>query len=574
MGKHAPRAAGPAANPSAAALLAALGLAAGFAVCLAGWGAAAAQDGGPQGPPEVLFVVDLSGSMDDHVADGHKLTLAISAIDETYRGLVEQGTSVGVVGYAGDCWGWPPQSAASIPQASDIDWPSQSARLRAGGGTPTDLALLFALFRMQIIDSSMNPTGREAGTIILISDGQSNGCADPCDVAEQHGAGRITVHSIGFDLAAGSPAAEELSCIANQTGGIAMTVDDYQQLKEHISRIARLKVALEFEQVEAQGATLYVQMSLASNIALTDPHLRIDGPAELLDAPRIRRALADLEPADTRQLEFRWSADACDSLGEIVEFHVGGTRVDGAAEHQGPAEELAAISTVEDILLQAMTHRELRGRCTDSVSAADTNLLRAQPGQPSSPNNAPNGPSNLFKYGGTGIVSLLAGVAAKRRQASTTPQPSTLAPRIRTAQNFHSVFNWGLDTWPLISDKPAVQRADKLINFTYKRIPVLSSATAITLCAVEDPSAACFVCAGSVVAASTAATGAAAATTAGVLAVPVAIATGAGIQYLWDTGLYDLFNTGADHLWNGARAAATTAKDALTGAAKWLIPGW
>ena len=568
MGQRVRRASGPASKPCAAALLVALGL----AVCLAGWSAASAQDGpGAQEPPEVLFVIDLSGSMDDLVADGHKLTLAISAIDETYQDLIEQGADVGVIGYAGDCMLWPPQSVPAIPQASDIDWPAQSPHLRAGGRTPTDLALLYALYRMQIIDSSMNATGREAGTIILISDGQSNGCTDPCSVAQQHGAGRITVHSVGFDLAVGSPAAEELSCIANQTGGVAITVNDYEQLKERIAEIARLRVSLRIEEVQDEGASLRVQMSLTSNIALADPYLRIDGPAQLLNSSRIRLPLADLATADTQHLEFRWSAAACDSLAEIVEFHVGGTRVNGAPEDEGAVEQLAAISSVEDILLQSMTYRELRGRCTDSLSAADTNLLRAEPRQPTSS----NGPSNLITYGGAGIVSLLAGIAAKRRQTNRSPQQNSAARHIRTGQNIYNIPSRALTTWTQISANPAVKKADELVNLTYKnKIPVLSSAVAITLCAVEDPSAGCIVCAGAVVAASTATGGAAAATTAGILAVPAAIAAGAGMQYLWDAGLYDLIDAGADHLWNGARTAATSAKDALTGVAKRLIPGW
>lgn len=518
----------------------------------------------------MLFVIDLSGSMDDHVADGHKLTLAVSAIDETYQGLSDQGTDVGVIGYAGDCFWWPPQSISAIPQARDIDWPSQSPHLTAGGRTPTDLALLYALYRMQIIDSSMNATGRQAGMIILISDGRSNGCADPCVVAQQHGAGRITVHSVGFDLAAGSPAASELSCIANQTGGVAITVKDYEQLKERIAEVARLTVSLGFEEVKAEGASLRVQMSLTSNIALKDPYLDIDGPAQFLNSPRVHQPLADLQRGDTRHLDFRWSADPCDSLSEVIEFHVGGTRSDGASEYDGIVEELAAIRSVEDILLQAMTHRELRGRCTHSLSAADTNLLRVEPQSPT----GSDGASNLIKYGGAGIVSLLAGIAARRRQPHKSSEQHGTARYIRQGEGIYNIPSRVLATWTLMTENPRVKQADKLINLTYKKIPILSGGVAITLCAVEDPSVGCIVCAGAVVAASTASGGLAGATTAGILAVPAAIATGTGIQWLWDAGLYDLIEAGAGQLWNGARTAATTAKDALAGAAKWLIPGW
>ena len=107
--------------------------------------------------PELLFVLDLSGSMEYWVSDGQKLGLAVAAIDDAYSALVEQGTHVEVLGYSGECTGWPPQSLVDMPQINEIDWGVESASLEASGATPTDLALVAALHRMGIVDSLLNP---------------------------------------------------------------------------------------------------------------------------------------------------------------------------------------------------------------------------------------------------------------------------------------------------------------------------------------------------------------------------------------------------------------------------------
>ena len=129
-----------------------------------------------------------------------------------------------------------------------------------------------------------------------------------------------------------------------------------------------------------------------------------------------------LEAGDSQTLTFLWNATPCDSLSTIVEFIVGGFREDDETAVGDVSEALAAIVTVEDILLKAMTQRELDGRCGDSVSSSRRNLLSADGGDSSDDSE----PSRALAYGGAGVASLLAGLAAWRRKSS-----AGLAPRRR-----------------------------------------------------------------------------------------------------------------------------------------------
>ena len=64
-----------------------------------------------------------------------------------------------------------------------------------------------------------------------------------------------------------------------------------------------------------------------------------------------------------------------------MEFIVGGFREDDETAVGDVSEALAAIVTVEDILLKAMTQRELDGRCGDSVSVvAEESVVRGRRG--------------------------------------------------------------------------------------------------------------------------------------------------------------------------------------------------
>ena len=555
----------------------------------------------PSSVPELLFVLDLSGSMDERVADGRKLDLAIDAIDDAYRGLVEQGTHVNVLGYSGECLMWPPPSLVDLPQVYEIDWSVESVSLWADGGTPTDLALASALYRMGIVDSLMDVTGRDSGTIVLISDGASNGCVDPCTIAQQYGGERVTVHSIGFDLAESEEAVGELACIAKVTGGVAVTVADYEELQEEVAKLARLRTSIDLRQVEVQGTSLDVELALANNVALDDAYLNIVGPSSLLGIAQIDISLGRLESGDTRTHKFLWSATPCDSLSTIVEFSIGGVRIDSVAEVEAVSEDLAAIVTVEEILLMAMTQRELDGRCGDFVSSAQSSLLSAGKGSSSTANV----PSKVVTYGGAGLASLLAGMAASRSRrgrsnrsdvadSETDDSETDESSATRTVEVISDATDYtgaavksakgGIDDAMSASAQSkqsairlsrTVTKLDKVLSVSVKRVPVVGGGVALLACAVNDPTAECVVCSAAVVGTSTIAGAAVGVGSLGLAAIPAAMAVGGVTQLLWDSVLADSFIgslavDGVSVVWDKTTDGAGWLWDKTTDGAGWL----
>lgn len=513
--------------------------------------------------PEVLIVLDLSGSMNDWVAGERKVTLASEAIDATLTELAGQGTSAAVMGFAGECTGWPPSALDNLRQVREIDWAAEGDSLRADGGTPTDVALLGALHRLGIVDGRAQRTGSGGGTIALISDGESNGCTDPCAVASEYGAGHVTVHSIGFDLAQTSAAVEELACIANATGGVAVTVNDYESLRDEVRKLAQLRVGLEFTQVDPVGSSLDVDISLSNNLALTDAFLRIGGPVELLGTTEVVTQLGDLEPGDSRTVEYLWLASPCGSLSDIVHFALGGTRED-AAQIDPIVNEPVHLTTVEEMLLHGMTERELRRRCSGLISSADANVITSTGGASGDLQS-----SGAIKYAGIGFASFAAALAAtrKRRRQEDAEQFVESASEAlgetgdvvtKTRIGIHKLvtgsFRGSQEAITLSLDKAGrlgrtVRAADDVLSFKLKGVPVAGGAIALAACAVNDPTAECLICSGSGMAVAGGAAAVAGATSFGILAVPAGIAVGAGMQFLWDrTLLADIGRVAADAL--------------------------
>lgn len=83
----------------------------------------------------------------------------------------------------------------------------------------------------------------QKGTVILVSDGVETCEADPCAVArelEKNGIG-FTVHTVGFGLDDKS-AVDQLKCIAEETGGIAVLADNAEELETAMTQTVEAKV--------------------------------------------------------------------------------------------------------------------------------------------------------------------------------------------------------------------------------------------------------------------------------------------------------------------------------------------
>ena len=559
--------------------------------------------GPPSAAPEVLIVLDQSGSMSDWISGGRKIELAAEAIDITLAELAEQGTTAAVMGFAGSCTEWPPSSLENLQPVHEIDWDVEGDSLWADGGTPTDVALLGAMYRLGIVDAQLQPTGADVGTIVLISDGESNGCTNPCEVAAEYGAGHVTVHSIGFDLAQTSAAVDELSCIAHATGGVAVTVNDYESLRDEVRMLAALRGEFEFRRVEPVGARLEVEISLSNNVALADAFLRIGGPAEFLDSTEIIEQLGDLEPGISSEVDYTWHANACSSLSDIVDVSLGGLR------DEEYVEEPVHITTVEEILLHGMTERELRRRCSGFISAADANLISSM----GTDATGANPPSEAFKYYGIGFASFAAALAARRRRREEDAQQaqqlvSTVQSlkdgaddivgraKIGIHKRVTGSFSGSQGYMRLSLDKAGklgkvIGRLDDAASFKLKAVPVVGSGLALAACAVNDPTAECLICSGSALAAASGAAAVVGASTFGILAIPAGLGAGEVMQFLWEhTFLADLggwvadvlgpitwaaegavegIGDGVSYFWDGTKKIASSAWDAGSSAAEW-----
>lgn len=364
--------------------------------------------------PEVLILLDHSGSMDNSIDDGRKLDLAVETINLTLSDLADQGTSAVVLGYEGDCHDWPPGAVDNLSQVRQLDWEAYSQSVWAGGSTPTGVALMGAFYRLGIVDAQAQPTGGGSGTIVLISDGESNGCVDPCDVASDYGAGYITVHTVAFDLAQSLDAIDELSCIANVTGGVAVTVSRFDALQEEVRRLAQLRGNFTIQRVEAIGYSLDVDLTLSTNLGLSDAHLRIVGPAEFIEFPRQDTSLmASEDKAVTHPLgddltggtgvvvRDTWYANPCASLSKVVVFTLVGVRAQGP--YKGTmVEELVHVTTVRNILLEGMTEDDVTARCSALRSASQDHLLT---GSEELDEPTPNRLSTALNYASIGLMS-------------------------------------------------------------------------------------------------------------------------------------------------------------------------
>lgn len=167
----------------------------------------------------VHFVVDTSGSM-----QGTSLEQAKAALDVGIDALGDHQQG-GLREFSGSC-GQGGELLTDIGLENHDALRAAVEGLTAGGGTPTPEALEAAA-------ADLPDSGDR--TIVLISDGQST-CGDPCPAAEAitHEEDlSLTVNTVGFGT--GAAADNELSCIAEATGGTFLHADDLDELGEAIS---------------------------------------------------------------------------------------------------------------------------------------------------------------------------------------------------------------------------------------------------------------------------------------------------------------------------------------------------
>lgn len=196
----------------------------------------AGSSGNLTGSAALAVVFDLSGSMNDPDGAGTiKLEGAKSALEKFVLGQPSS-SEIGLWTYpggeeilgcsAGDFAG----GGAVAPVGDGSRLTALIDGLKADGNTPTGPALRAVVDRLAA-------QGYRGATILLVSDGESNCGPPPCSVADDvsREGFNVTINAMGFQLS--SAGREELSCVANATGGVYVPIDDTNALEANIERL-------------------------------------------------------------------------------------------------------------------------------------------------------------------------------------------------------------------------------------------------------------------------------------------------------------------------------------------------
>ncbi|WP_052851737.1 VWA domain-containing protein [Streptomyces avicenniae] len=191
-------------------------------------------------PPRVDLVLDVSGSMAERdMRDGRSRMAAaqqafeevIDAVpDEVHLGIRTLGAT-----YPGDDIEIGCQDSEQLYPVGPVDRTEAKtavATLRPTGWTPIGLALRGA-------DQDLGD-GDGTRRIVLITDGEDScGQPDPCDVARELAASgtHLVVDTLGLTL--DDAVREQLSCIAEATGGTYTAVQDTDQLSDRLKQLVR-----------------------------------------------------------------------------------------------------------------------------------------------------------------------------------------------------------------------------------------------------------------------------------------------------------------------------------------------
>jgi len=181
--------------------------------------------------PEVMFILDASGSMSEDAGGKCKMDAAKDVMAEIVPDL-EQEVRVGLTVYGhrrkGDC-----SDIEVVMPPGSTDREALLARVRAlqpKGKTPITYAILTA--------AGLLKTKENETTIVLVSDGIETCGSDPCEVAERLKATgcKFVLHVVGFDV--GDAAAKQLRCIASATGGKYFAASDAKSLLEALRTVS------------------------------------------------------------------------------------------------------------------------------------------------------------------------------------------------------------------------------------------------------------------------------------------------------------------------------------------------
>ncbi|MBW6400430.1 VWA domain-containing protein [Roseomonas sp. HJA6] len=176
-----------------------------------------------------MLVLDASGSMWGRIEGRTKIEVA----REVVGGLMSRwpaGRPIGLMAYghrrSGDC---ADIEVLAQPAPDPTAITALVRRITPRGRTPMADAVRLAA-------EALGPSG---GSVILVSDGIETCHPDPCAVAQAiaRSGVRLVIHTVGFGIS-DPAAAAQLRCMAEATGGRAVTAQDANELAEALDRAA------------------------------------------------------------------------------------------------------------------------------------------------------------------------------------------------------------------------------------------------------------------------------------------------------------------------------------------------
>lgn len=213
------------------------------------------------------------------------------------------------------------------------------------GNTPTGPAL-------RAIAKEVGPESE--AEIILVSDGVSNCGEDPCSVAKELIAAgyRLRVQPIGFDLA--DDGANELSCIADATGGTYREAPNAEELREYIeqTRVDALNLEVSAPSIASTDSVLTVTAKVTNNLPTreitgTKVNLIItDNPSLVGRFQALQKPLPRIRPGESTKIS--WKLSLTDKPGSIDwKITAGASNVEGQIR-TGSIEIKDGLTQLED----------------------------------------------------------------------------------------------------------------------------------------------------------------------------------------------------------------------------------
>ncbi len=227
--------------------------------------------------PQIMIVLDGSGSMWGKIEDKAKITIA----RETLERVVDQLPStseVGLIVYGhrqkGDCNDIETLVEPAAGQAEKIK--QAVAELNPKGKTPLSASVQIAAEKLKYTENK--------ATVVLVTDGLETCEAEPCQLAvelERLGVD-FTAHVIGFGLTLDE--GKQIACLAEGTGGLYLAADNANELVEALDIAVAEATPQQEKASEPSPASLKAEdkVKQAARFAIG-----WDGPGDRYDAIQI-----------------------------------------------------------------------------------------------------------------------------------------------------------------------------------------------------------------------------------------------------------------------------------------------